>query len=130
MNFDLPITKKLNVEWTLGYTGVRDAINIETGERFIPRFGFLVPVLHRANLSTFQFTAQWAVEYDVNDQLQVFLHGFHNGAILFHQGAGEVVGAGMFWKFAPRVMGFGSLNGGLTPTQPPLAAQVGLALAL
>jgi hypothetical protein len=130
MNFDLPITKKLNFEWTLGYTGVRDAINIVTGERFIPRHGFLVPLLHRANLSTFQLAAQWAVEYDVNDQLQVFVHGFHNGAILFQQGAGEMVGAGLFWKFSPRLTAFGSLNAGLSPNLPPFAPQVGLALAL
>jgi len=130
MNFDLPITKKLNLEWTLGYTGVRDAINIVTGERFVPRHGFLVPLLHRANLSTFQLAAQWAVEYDVNDQLQVFVHGFHNGAILFQQGAGEMVGAGLFWKFSPRLTGFGSLNAGLSPNLPSFAPQIGFAVAL
>jgi hypothetical protein len=131
MNFDLPITKKLNLEWTLGYSGVQQAINIQTHEIFIPRFNFLVPGIHRQfNLNFNQFSAQWAIEYEVNDQLEVFVHGFHNGAIFFNFGAGEMVGVGAFWKFNPRLKAFGSVNSGLTPTLPSIAAQLGLAVAL
>jgi len=131
LNFDLPITKKMNLEWTLGYGGVQEAININTKEVFVPRFNFLVPGIHRQFTPNFnQFKAQWAIEYKVNDKLELFVHGFHNGAILFNLGAGEMVGAGMFWKFSPCLTAFGSANSGLTPNLPSFAGQVGLALAL
>jgi hypothetical protein len=131
MNFDLPITKKINLEWTFGYSGVQQAININTHEIFIPRFNFLVPGIHRQfDLNFNQFSAQWAIEYQVNDQLEIFVHGFHNGAILFNFGAGEMVGVGAFWKFNSRVKAFGSVNSGLTPNLPSIAAQLGFAVAL
>jgi hypothetical protein len=130
LNFDLPITKKLNLEWTVGYAGVRDAVNIVTGERFIPRHSFLVPTVHRANLNINQPTVQWALEYEVNDRLEVFFHGFHNGAILFQQGAGEMVGVGLFWIITPHLMSFGSVNSGLTRNLPSLNGQIGFAVAL
>src|SRR4029077_18369390 len=111
------------------YKGVQEAININTRETFVPRFNFLVPGIHRQFTPNFnQFSAQWAVEYEVTDQLQVFVHGFHNGAILFNLGSGEMVGAGLFWKVSPSLVGFGSLNSGLTPNLPSLAGQVGVAL--
>lgn len=131
LNFDLPITKTTNLEWTLGYSGVQEAVNINTSERFIPRFNFLVPGIHRAVDRNFnQFSAQWAIEQEINDRLEVFVHGFHNGAIHLNLGAGEMVGVGGFWKFSPRLMGFGSINTGLTPNLPTCAAQLGFAIAL
>jgi hypothetical protein len=131
LNFDLPIAKKTNLEWTLGYTGVQEAINIHTKERFIPRFNILVPGIHRTIDTNFnQFTAQWAVEYEVNDRFQIFAHGLHNGAILLNLGAGEMVGVGAFYKFSSRLMGFGSINTGLSPNLPSCAGQIGFALAL
>jgi hypothetical protein len=131
LNFDLPITKKVNFEWTVGYGGVQQAINIDTKEVFIPRFNFLVPGIHRSfDLNFNQFHAQWAIEYEVNEQLELFVHGFHNGAVLLNLGAGEMVGAGGFWKFNSRVTAFGSLNSGLTVNLPSFAAQFGLAFAL
>ena len=131
MNFDLPITKQVNLEWTLGYTGVQEAINVNTGERFIPRFNFLVPAIHRQFTPNFnQFTAQWAIGYEVNDRLEFFVHGFHNGAILFNLGAGEMVGARLFWKLNSRLTVFGSANHGLTRNLPSFAGQGGIAMAL
>ncbi len=131
MNFDLPITKKTNLEWTLGYSEVQEAININTSERFIPRFNFLVPGIHRTfDLNFNQFSAQWAIEHDVTDRLQVFAHGFHNGAILLNLGSGEMIGVGAFWKFSSRLTGFGSINTGLTPNLPSCAGQIGFAIAL
>lgn len=130
LNFDLPIMKKVNLEWTIGYTGVQDAVNVVTGERFIPRHHFLVPGVHRTNLNVNQLSFQWALEYDVTDKLQVFTHGFHNGAILFQTGAGEMVGGGAFYKLSPRWMVFGSLNTGLTKNLPSLAGQMGFLVAL
>ncbi len=131
LNFDLPIAKKLNLEWTLGYSGVQEAINIQTQERFVPSFNILIPGIHRQFSPNFnQFKAQWAIEYEVTDRLEVFFHGFHNGAILLNLGSGEMVGAGMFWKFNPRLTFFGSANTGLTPNLPSFAAQAGFAVAI
>jgi hypothetical protein len=131
MNFDFPITKKLNLEWTVGYSGVRQGINVNTGEVFVPRFGFLVPGIHRAfNLNFDQFSASWAFEYEVSERLAFFFHGAHNGAIALNLGGGDIIGQGVFWKFNRRLIGFGSINEGLTPNLPPVAAQVGFAYAL
>ena len=131
MNFDLPITKTTNLEWTFGYSGVQEAVDVNTSERFVPRFNFLVPGIHRAVDRNFnQFSAQWAIEQEVTDRLEVFVHGFHNGSIHLNLGAGEMVGIGGFWKFSPRLMGFGSINTGLTPNLPSCAAQLGFAIAL
>jgi hypothetical protein len=131
LNFDRPITKKLNLEWTVGYTGVQQAINIQKLEVFVPRFGFLVPGIHRQlNLNEDQFSVSWAFEYEVSDRLELFFHGAHNGAILFNLGEGDVIGQGMFWKFSRRLMGFGSIDEGLTPNLPAVAMQIGFAYAL
>jgi hypothetical protein len=130
MNFDLPLTDKTNLEWTVGLSGVQDAVNVVTGERFIPRLHFLVPTVQQANLNVNVFSLQWALEHDLTDRLQVFAHGFYNGAIQFQQGSGTMVGGGLFWKFSPRLIGFGSVNSGLTPTLPSVAVQIGFAFAL
>ena len=131
LNFDLPLTKKLNLEWTVGYHGVQQAINLNTGEIFVPKFGFVIPGIHRTlNLNSNQFALQWAFEYQINEKFQVFFHGFHNGAMLYNFGSGEMVGIGGFWKFNSRWMAFGSINSGLTPDLPSVASQIGFAVAL
>ncbi|MGE5192179.1 MAG: transporter [Deltaproteobacteria bacterium] len=131
LNFDLPITKKINLEWTLSYHGVQQAININTREIFIPGLNFLIPGIHRTiNRNFNQFAAQWAIEYEVNDQLELFFHGFHNQAFLSNIGRGEMIGVGGFWKFNSRFKAFGSINTGLSPSLPSVAAQLGLAVAL
>lgn len=130
LNFDLLLTKKTNLEWTIGYSGVQDAVNVVTGERFKPRHHFVVPTQHRTNLNVYQLSIQWALEHEVTERLQVFTHGFYNGGILIQQGAGIMVGAGAFWKFSPRLIGWGSCNAGLTPPDPPVLGQVGFAYAL
>ena len=121
LNFDLPITKKLNLEWTVGRSGVQETVNVGN---------FIRGVNRSFDLNFQQFSASWAVEYEVNDRLEVFVHGFHNGAIHLNLGEGDAIGAGLFRKISPRMTGFGSLNRGLTSDLPPLFCQIGFALAL
>jgi hypothetical protein len=130
LNFDMLLTKKTNLEWTIGYSGVQDAVNVITGGRFIPRHGFTRPTVHRANLNIYQLSIQWALEHEVTDRLQVFTHGFYNGGLLIQQGAGIMAGVGAFWKFSPSLIGWGSCNAGLTDADPPVMGQVGFAIAL
>jgi hypothetical protein len=131
MNFDLPVTKKLNVEWTVGYSGISEAVNIKTGEIFIPRFHYLVPGVHReVNLNFNQLSVQWAFEYQVTDRFSCFIDGFHNGALLLNVGSGEMIGEGVFYQFTDRLLGFGSVNEGLSRNLPSVAGQVGFAYAL
>lgn len=130
LNFDMLLTSKTNLEWTIGYSGVQDAINVLTGERFIPRHHVLQPVVHRMNLNVNVLSIQWALEHEVNEKLEVFYHGFYNGGILIQQGAGITMGVGAFWKFSNRLMSFGSINAGLTKADPPVLAQWGFAYAL
>jgi hypothetical protein len=130
LNFDLPVTEKTNIEWTIGYSGVQDAVNVVTGERIIPRHRSEIDDVQRENLNVNMLTVQWALEQEITDKLEVFYHGYYNGAILFQQGAGTMMGFGLFYKFSPRLMGFGSMNFGLTENLPPLFGQVGFAIAL
>lgn len=131
LNFDLPISEKWNIEWTIGRSGVQEAINLRTHQFFIPRFNFTVPGFGREfDLNFQQFSASWAVEYQVTDKLELFVHGFHNGAILLNLGAGDAIGGGMFWQFSDRLMGFGSIDSGLSANLPSIGGQIGFVLAL
>ncbi len=130
-NFDLPVTEKLNFEWTVGYSGVQQVVNINTGERFVPKFNYVVPGIHRKlDVNYNQFSLQWAVEYQVSEKVNVFFDGFHNGAIHVDLGSGEMIGQGMFYQFNDRLIGFGSVSEGLTPNVPWVLGQLGFAYAL
>ncbi|HWA99388.1 MAG TPA: hypothetical protein VG713_12890 [Pirellulales bacterium] len=130
MNFDLPVTERLNLEWTLGYSGVQQALDVRTGERFVPRFNHVVSEFQRIDSNAYQFSVQWAVEYQVTDRLDVFVDGFHNGALHLNVGSGDMVGQGIFWKFNYRFLGFASVSEGLTPNIASIGGQVGFAYAL
>jgi len=130
LNFDLPVTDDLTLEWTIGYAGVRDAVEVVTGKRFIPRFNRYLPTVHQENLNVNQFSVQWAIEREVTEKLQLFVHGYYNGAILFQQGAGSVAGLGFFYNCNKRLTFFGSCNAGLSSEVAPLSTQLGFAFAL
>jgi hypothetical protein len=129
LNFDFPINKQTNLEWTVSYTGVQDAVVVATGERFTPNYNYLVPTLHRENLDVNQFAVQWSIEQQVTEKFQVFGHGYYNGAILLQQGSGVVVGGGAFYTCSSRLMLFGSCNAGLNDNVPDVAGQLGFAAA-
>lgn len=130
LNLDFPITKKTNVEMTFGYTGVQDALFVFGGERFIPRFSHEVPVIHRENLNVNQFSYQWAVEHQLTDDLQIFIHGYFNGPVYLQSGPGKVIGTGWFYKVTQQIMLFSSYNFGLDSSSPPFSTQLGMAFAL
>ena len=129
LNLDFPFTEKTNLEMTFGYTGAQDAVKVATGERFFPRFHFILPVVHRANLNVNQFSYQWAVEQQVTERFQLFTHGFFNGPIYLQTGSGVLVGAGYFYQISQRWMIFNSYNAGCNKTVPPFSTQFGMAVA-
>lgn len=130
MNFDLPITKATTLEWSVGLTGVEDTVDVVTGERYVTRHNFRVPVIQQVGATDNQFSFQWAIEHQVTRRLQLFLHGYYNGAIFLQQGAGNVAGAGFFWQSNTRLMWFGSCNAGLDNDVAPVSGQFGFAFAL
>jgi hypothetical protein len=130
MNFDLKLTEKTGLEWSLGYTGVLDAIDLRTGARFTPRLNFVNSFFQRHNLDTNQFTAQWAIQRQIKKRLAVFAHGYYAGAIFLQQGKGSVAGIGAFWTFSKRLVAFGSCNAGLDPNVSPVSGQFGFSFAL
>ena len=129
VNLDFPFTKKTNVETTFGYTSVQDSIYIVSGERFVPRFGHNIPTLAKANLNINQFSFQWAIEHQVTEEFQIFLHGYYNGDVFRQSGAGRVVGAGYFYQLSKRAMLFNAYNAGLDENTPNFSTQLGLAFA-
>ncbi|MFO0912544.1 MAG: transporter [Pirellulales bacterium] len=129
MNFDLPLTRATNLEWTLGLTGVENTLDVVTGERYVTRHNFRIPLIQQVGVTENQFSAQWAIEHQVTERLQLFLHGYYNGAIFLQQGAGNVAGAGFFWKSNSRLIYFGSCNAGLDNDVAPISGQFGFAVA-
>jgi len=129
LNLDFPFTKKTNVEMTFGYTGVREALNNNTGQVFIPRNNHLIAFDHQLGLNVYQFAYQWAIEQQVTDRFQVFLHGYYNGAVFLQNGVGKVVGAGYFYQISKRATFYNSYNAGLDSFSPPFTTQMGFAFA-
>jgi len=120
LNLDFPITEATNIEMTLGYMGVQDPVLVvgpRGGSRLI-------------NLNVNEFSYQWALEHQVTDRFQIFVHGFYNGPIIFQSGQGIAVGIGYFYQLSDRWMLFNSYNTGLTTATPPFFTQFGLAVAL
>lgn len=129
LNFDLPLDARNNLEWTMSYTGIEEEDLVATGTRYDPNLGVELPVLQQEQVTINQFAIQWAVEHEVNERLELFVHGFYNGAIFLHQGSGAVVGAGCFWTQSSRLIFFGSCNAGLDHNVSDLSGQLGGAIA-
>jgi Putative MetA-pathway of phenol degradation len=123
LNLDFPLSECLNIEMTFGYTGVRTANNEVMGTQFIP------PAIRRGNLNDNQFAYQWAIERQVTERLQLFLHGYYNGPVFLQGGSSVVIGGGFFYQLSSRWMIFNSYNAGLDSDAPPFGTQLGVALA-
>ena len=130
LNFDLPLRESTNLEVSVGLTGVQDALDVRSGSRVKPRFRHLLDLIHQPGINVYQFSCQWAVEQEVTDRLQVFVHGYYNGALKFDQGAGTVAGVGGFYQLTARWMTFCSFNAGLDDQVAPFSTQWGWAYAL
>lgn len=128
MNFDFPITKKTNIEMSFGYTGVQTTVHVLTGFEFVPRLNHEVPVIHDEADNGYQFSYQWAVEQQLTDEFQVFVHGQYLGAVL-RSPPSTIVGAGFFYQLSPRSITFASFNAGLDELAPPFSTQFGIAFA-
>jgi Putative MetA-pathway of phenol degradation len=122
LNLDFPLNECLNIEMTFGYTGVRTAMDVVTSVN--------PPVFRRGNLNDNVFAYQWAIERQINDRLQLFVHGYYSGPVFMQNGSSVVVGAGFFYQLSDRWMIFNSYNAGLDDDAPPFATQLGVALAL
>lgn len=129
INLDFPFTEKTNLEMTFGYSGVQDAVDVVTGERYLPRFGHKIPKLGSEGLNVNLFSFQWAVEQQVTEKFQLFLQGYYNGEVYRQSAAGRVVGIGYFYQFDKRATFFNSYNGGIDPSTPNFSTQIGFAFA-
>jgi hypothetical protein len=130
LNLDFPVNKKTNIEMTFGYTGVQDSLLVYTGKRYDPVLGYEVPTVHREDVTINEFSFQWAVEQQLTDELQVFVHGYYNGSIFLQSGPSKAIGAGWFYQVSKQIMLFSSYNFGLDSASPPFSTQLGMAFAL
>ncbi len=130
LNLDFPITEKTNIEMTFGYSGLQDALVVETGRRFVPRLGHTIPELHKTNVDADQFSYQWAIEQAMTDKLELFVHGYYTGRVYAQDSESTVVGVGWFYELTKRVMLFSSYNAGIDKASPPFSTQFGMAFAL
>jgi hypothetical protein len=105
LNLDFPFTEFTNLEMTFGLTTSED-----------PAVG-----------STSSF--QWAVEHELSESLQIFLHGNINRTIFPGSGLSDTIGVGYFYKFSTRTMLFNSYNAAIDGVTAPFTTQLGLAIA-
>ncbi|MEI7698967.1 MAG: transporter [Planctomycetia bacterium] len=104
LNLDFPLTDETNVEMTLGYTGVQADVEVN------------------------QCSFQWAVEQQVTNPLQLFVHGYYlapAGSLDFS----HVIGAGGFYQLSKSMTLFTSANAAIDHNSPPFSTQLGLAFA-
>lgn len=130
LNFDLPLSEEMNLEWTIGYSGVAESVDVVTGQYFDPQLQQNIPITRPTRLTANQFSVQWAIERELTEKLQGFIHGYYNASVPLQTGDETVLGVGFFWKQTRRLMFFGSCNAGLTDSVPPLSGQLGFAYAL
>lgn len=121
MNFDFPITESIELEWTIGYTGIQNPVNVAPSPSS--------PNGQSLQLSEHQFSFQWAIQKELCEEFQVFVHGFYNGAIKLEPAEGTMAGVGFFWYLSKSLVMFSSCNAGLSPSAPPLMAQWGFTWA-
>ena len=119
LNLDFPVSEKTNLEMTFGYSGVRDT-----------SLSQLNPGVPADDVNVYQFSFQWAVEQQLTDKFQVFVHGYYNGTVFLQSGPGEVIGTGWFYQVSKRLMLFSSYDFGLDSSSPPFLTQLGMAFAL
>lgn len=119
-NFDFPITKALNFEWTMGYQQVMGIQNLGPGQQLLGP-----PIYERDNEVFFQ----WAFEQDITERIQLFFNGSTNSNVPGVAG-GTLVGCGGFFQWSDRLMFFTALNWGLTREAPDFSTQLGFGIAL
>jgi hypothetical protein len=129
INMDFPFTEKTNLEMTVGYSSVQDAVHVVSGRRFIPRLGHSIPKLAKQNLNVNQFSFQFALEQQVTEKVQIFLQGYYNGDVYRQSGIGKVIGVGYFYQLSKVSTFFNSYNFGISQDAPNFSSQVGFAFA-
>ena len=129
MNLDFPFTEKTCVEMSFGYTEVQEAVNVVTGERFIPRFSHEIPMIDKKTFNVNVFSYQWAIQQQVTDSFQVFLQGYYGGSTFLPNPTAKLIGIGYFYQISKRSMFYNSYNAGLDPNAPSFASQAGFAFA-
>ncbi len=104
LNLNFPSTDVTNIEMTLGYTGVQ------------------------AELELNQFSHRWAMEQQVTDPLEMFVHGYYLatvGSLDFS----NVIGTGGFYKPSEQTILCTSFNAATDRNSPPFSTQFGIAFA-
>ncbi len=119
MNFDLPITEKLNLQTTLGYGEAAGSIAVRN------QSNQLTTLVDEIN----QVIFQWSFEKDVSDDLQVFITGQTLESVP-GQTAGTSLATGGYLRRSDRLMFFGLLDWGLTSDAPKIGAQAGFGYAI
>lgn len=129
INMDFPFSKKTNFEATIGYAGNLTDINLVTrssgGSQLHGRIPSDVQIAENLYVASFQ----WALEQQVTDKFELFVHGYFSKTVRMSNSTGVVVGAGFMYKISNRTMLFGSANAGLTSVPSPFLSQLGLAVA-
>jgi hypothetical protein len=89
---------------TLGYTGVQAEVELN------------------------QFSHRWAIEQQLTDPLELFVHGYYLapvGSLDFS----KVIGTGGFYKPSEQTILFTSFNAATDRNSPPFSTQFGIAFA-
>lgn len=128
LNMDFPFNKTTNLEMTLGYSGQQTDLNLVTrgagGSALESR-----TANGQFNANVYVVYLQWALEQELTDKFEVFIHGYFARPLGTTNDVSVVLGVGFFYQISDRTMIFGSANAGLTDVPSPFLTQLGLAYA-
>ncbi len=127
INMDFPFTDRTNFEATIGYTGNQTDLNFVTRTTTGSALDGMGSPTIQINENIYVASFQWALEQELTDQFEVFIHGYFAQPVGQQNDLSAVVGAGWFYLCSKQLMLFGSANAGLTNVPSPFLAQLGFA---
>ncbi|MFO0919943.1 MAG: hypothetical protein U0872_16745, partial [Planctomycetaceae bacterium] len=127
INMDFPFTEQTNFEATIGYSGNLTDINFVTRKTTGSAIDGATPTPVQVNENIYVASFQWALEQEVTDRFEVFIHGYFAQPVGLINDFSAVVGAGYFYQCSKQLMLFGSANAGVTNVPSPFLAQLGVA---
>jgi hypothetical protein len=127
INMDFPFTDRTNLEMTIGYTGNQTDLNFVTRTTTGSAIDGNGPPTIQVNENIYVASLQWALEQEVTDKFEVFIHGYFAQPVGLLNDFSAVAGAGFFYQLSKQTMIFGSANAGLTNVPSPFLGQLGIA---
>ena len=123
--FDQTLPFGVNFEWNVGVNGAQKPFTLKHDLPNGP-----INHYHGPEQEALEFNAQWALQRRFFKKLDIFVHGFFNGAAIPNLADGVEIGGGAVYLASNRITLFGSYNAGVTIDAATTFFLLGFAYAL